>query len=133
MNAQYGNARNRRRSGSLIFGKSVVAGRKPAQTGASLQQPDDEDDDSYVAAGSEFDRDTKFITTRITADGRDGYPVEPGRYRLIVARACPWANRAMIVRRLLGWRMCCRSGSVVPRMTSAAGPLTSTPAGWTPC
>ena len=29
-------------------------------------------------------------------------PCEPGRYRLIVARACPWANRAIIVRRLLG-------------------------------
>jgi glutathionyl-hydroquinone reductase len=29
-------------------------------------------------------------------------PVEPDRYRLIVARACPWANRAIIVRRLLG-------------------------------
>ena len=57
---------------------------------------------SYVAAGGEFDRDTDYITTRITADGRDGYPVEPGRYRLIVARACPWANRAIIVRRLLG-------------------------------
>jgi putative glutathione S-transferase len=28
--------------------------------------------------------------------------VEPGRYRLVVARACPWANRAIIVRRLLG-------------------------------
>ena len=35
-------------------------------------------------------------------DGRDGYPVEPGRYRLVVSRACPWANRATIVRRLLG-------------------------------
>lgn len=57
---------------------------------------------SYVATGGEFDRDTDYITTRITADGRDGYPVEPGRYRLIVARACPWANRAIIVRRLLG-------------------------------
>ncbi|TXI53453.1 MAG: glutathione S-transferase family protein [Mycobacterium sp.] len=57
---------------------------------------------SYVAAAGEFDRDTDYITTRITADGRDGYPVEPGRYRLIVARACPWANRAIIVRRLLG-------------------------------
>ncbi|WP_408586140.1 glutathione S-transferase family protein [Prescottella soli] len=43
-----------------------------------------------------------YIPTRITADGRDGYPVEPGRYRLIVARACPWANRSIIVRRLLG-------------------------------
>ena len=57
---------------------------------------------SYVASGGEFNRDTNYITTRITADGRDGYPVEPGRYRLIVARACPWANRAIIVRRLLG-------------------------------
>jgi putative glutathione S-transferase len=49
-----------------------------------------------------FQRDRNYLTTRITADGRDGYPVEPGRYRLIVARACPWANRAIIVRRLLG-------------------------------
>ena len=57
---------------------------------------------AYVAAGGEFDRDTDYIITRITADGRDGYPVQPGRYRLIVARACPWANRAIIVRRLLG-------------------------------
>ncbi|MEB3369654.1 glutathione S-transferase family protein [Saccharopolyspora mangrovi] len=50
----------------------------------------------------EFRRDMNYIATRITADGRDGYPVEPGRYRLVVARACPWANRAVIVRRLLG-------------------------------
>lgn len=60
---------------------------------------------TYVAdktSGGEFNRDTAYITTRITADGRDGYPVEPGRYRLVVARACPWANRAIIVRRLLG-------------------------------
>ena len=56
----------------------------------------------FVEPGKEFTRDTRYITTRITADGRDGYPVEPGRYRLIVARACPWANRAIIVRRLLG-------------------------------
>jgi len=27
---------------------------------------------------------------------------EPGRYRLIVSLACPWAHRAVIVRRLLG-------------------------------
>ena len=53
-------------------------------------------------AEGEFKRDQQYITTRITADGRDGYPVEPGRYRLAVARACPWANRAVIVRRLLG-------------------------------
>jgi glutathionyl-hydroquinone reductase len=57
---------------------------------------------TYVAEAGEFKRDTDYIASRITVDGRDGYPVEPGRYRLIVARACPWANRAIIVRRLLG-------------------------------
>ena len=49
-----------------------------------------------------FVRDADYIADRITADGRDGWPVEAGRYRLVVARACPWANRAIIVRRLLG-------------------------------
>jgi putative glutathione S-transferase len=57
---------------------------------------------AYVSSGGEFSRDTNYIPTRITADGRDGYPVEPGRYRLVVSRACPWASRAVIVRRLLG-------------------------------
>ena len=56
----------------------------------------------YVNPSGEFSRDQNYITTRITADGRDGYPVEPGRYRLVVSRACPWANRSIIVRRLLG-------------------------------
>jgi putative glutathione S-transferase len=60
------------------------------------------DQGAHVTARSEFTRDTNYITTRITRDGRDGYPVEPGRYRLIAARACPWANRTIIVRRLLG-------------------------------
>lgn len=56
----------------------------------------------YTIPGQEFSRDTNYITTRITADGRDGFAVEPGRYRLVAARACPWANRTIIVRRLLG-------------------------------
>ncbi|GAA2028016.1 glutathione S-transferase family protein [Pseudokineococcus marinus] len=57
---------------------------------------------AYVTAGQGFQRDTAYIETRITRDGRDGYPVEPGRYRLVAARACPWAHRSIIVRRLLG-------------------------------
>jgi putative glutathione S-transferase len=57
---------------------------------------------TYVIEGGEFARDARYIATRVTADGRDGWPVEPGRYRLVVSRACPWANRAIIVRRLLG-------------------------------
>ncbi|MCF2587940.1 MAG: glutathione S-transferase family protein [Brevibacterium aurantiacum] len=57
---------------------------------------------SYVAKGEEFDRDTNYIEDRILADPDSQWPVEPGRYRLIAARACPWANRTIIVRRLLG-------------------------------
>jgi glutathionyl-hydroquinone reductase len=38
----------------------------------------------------------------VTADGRSGYPVEPGRYHLYVSLACPWAHRTIIVRRLKG-------------------------------
>jgi glutathionyl-hydroquinone reductase len=49
-----------------------------------------------------FKRDTTYLDGQITVDGRDGWPVEAGRYRLVVARGCPWANRTMIVRRLLG-------------------------------
>ncbi|TYP90823.1 glutathione S-transferase family protein [Blastococcus xanthinilyticus] len=54
----------------------------------------------YVEA--EFTRDSKYISDRITSDGSGRWPVERGRYRLVVARACPWANRSVIVRRLLG-------------------------------
>jgi len=81
---------------------------------------------SYVQGGAEFTRDTNYIEDRIVADpdamralpappaskvGTLGFglapqarawPVEAGRYRLIAARACPWANRTVIVRRLLG-------------------------------
>jgi glutathionyl-hydroquinone reductase len=55
---------------------------------------------SYVE--DSFERDTDYIQRRITADPDAEWPVEAGRYRLAVARACPWANRAIIVRRLLG-------------------------------
>jgi glutathionyl-hydroquinone reductase len=52
----------------------------------------------------DFQRDTDYIEDRITRDGTGAraWPVEPDRYRLVAARACPWANRAIIVRRLLG-------------------------------
>jgi putative glutathione S-transferase len=68
---------------------------------------------TYLEKGG-FERDTDYIPDRITVEegrSRDPYvgrlevptwPVEPGRYRLVAARACPWANRSIIVRELLG-------------------------------
>lgn len=80
---------------------------------------------AYVTGG-EFTRDTNYIQDRIVADtrpesfaqgvlgssighpeagvgeGAQLWPVEAGRYRLVAARACPWANRTLITRRLLG-------------------------------
>ena len=50
----------------------------------------------------EYNRDTTYIEDRILDDPQAQWPVESGRYRLIAARACPWANRTIIVRRLLG-------------------------------
>ncbi|MER6346901.1 glutathione S-transferase family protein [Streptomyces sp. NPDC001595] len=49
-----------------------------------------------------FKRSRSHFADRITADGRDGWPVAAGRYRLVASRACPWASRAVISRRLLG-------------------------------
>ncbi|MFF3908056.1 glutathione S-transferase family protein [Streptomyces sp. NPDC001848] len=49
-----------------------------------------------------FKRSRSHFADRLTADGRDGWPVEAGRYRLVASRACPWASRAVISRRLLG-------------------------------
>ncbi len=71
----------------------------------------DDDRTTYVNRGQEFQRDTAYIPDRITREERvpergpvegELWPVEPGRYRLVAARACPWASRAIIVRRLLG-------------------------------
>jgi putative glutathione S-transferase len=52
--------------------------------------------------GGEFVRQANRFTDRITADGSSGWKAEPGRYRLVVSLACPWAHRSVIVRELLG-------------------------------
>ncbi|TLP99687.1 glutathione S-transferase family protein [Nesterenkonia salmonea] len=81
---------------------------------------------AYVTGG-EFTRDTNYIEDRVVADvdavrsapaeksstigdpriaglteDAEAWPVEAGRYRLVAARACPWAHRTIIIRRLLG-------------------------------
>lgn len=70
-------------------------------------------DAENASSDGEFVRDTNYIDDRITAAASAGepteqgegifhWPVEPGRYRLVAARACPWAHRSVIVRRLMG-------------------------------
>lgn len=71
-------------------------------TDETTEHPEHTTGGTYSVAGKEFTRDTRYIPTRITLGGEDGFPVEAGRYRLVAARACPWANRTLIVRRLLG-------------------------------
>jgi putative glutathione S-transferase len=51
-----------------------------------------------------FRRHGPRFTDRVVADPQDSHqwPAEPGRYRLVVSLACPWAHRSVIVRRLMG-------------------------------
>src|SRR4051794_20953621 len=65
-----------------------------------------------TAGSGEFVRQANRFTERISRDSASSpgegpddqgrWPVEPGRYRLVVSLACPWAHRSVIVRRLLG-------------------------------
>lgn len=48
--------------------------------------------------GGQFVRDPARFRDRVTADGSSGFPAAPGRYRLIVSYACPWAHRTLIYR-----------------------------------
>lgn len=68
-------------------------------------------EDDSQKTGGRFERDTDYIPDRITRDARRPergpadvplWPVEPGRYRLVAAKACPWASRTLVVRKLLG-------------------------------
>ena len=59
---------------------------------------------AYADSSGSFRRRGPRFTDRIVASPtRDSeWPVEPGRYRLCVSLACPWAHRSVIVRRLMG-------------------------------
>ncbi|MET0999530.1 MAG: glutathione S-transferase C-terminal domain-containing protein [Marmoricola sp.] len=63
---------------------------------------------SYVEPGKGFERDMNYLADRITREPSTSsghaaeWPVERDRYRLVAAKACPWANRTIIVRNLLG-------------------------------
>jgi putative glutathione S-transferase len=49
-----------------------------------------------------FKRQESRFRRWVSADGSTEFPLEPGRYHLYVSRACPWAHRTIIARRLMG-------------------------------
>ena len=58
--------------------------------------------------GGRFERWDSVFRNWVTADGsagpsgKAGFGAEPGRYRLYVSLACPWAHRTLILRRFKG-------------------------------
>lgn len=51
-------------------------------------------------SGGRFVREPTQFHNGVTADGASGFQAAPGRYRLIVSYACPWAQRTLIFRAL---------------------------------
>jgi len=49
-----------------------------------------------------FRRQESGFRNLVSGDGSTGFPLEAGRYHLYVSRACPWAHRTIIGRRLMG-------------------------------
>jgi glutathionyl-hydroquinone reductase len=49
-----------------------------------------------------FQRQQSSFRNFVSDDGSTDFPVAAGRYHLYVARACPWAHRTLICRRLMG-------------------------------
>lgn len=56
---------------------------------------------AHLPAGG-LTRQKGTIAGAISRDGASGFLAEPGRYVLYASLACPWSQRALIVRRLLG-------------------------------
>jgi putative glutathione S-transferase len=71
----------------------------------------------FVRQPNRFGGRISPASTSAPGDGPDAHgvwPVEAGRYRLIVSLACPWAHRSVIVRRLLGLEDAISLGVVDP-------------------
>lgn len=53
-----------------------------------------------MTAGGQFKRQVSSFRDTIDKNGK--FPPEAGRYHLVVSLACPWAHRALILRKLKG-------------------------------
>jgi glutathionyl-hydroquinone reductase len=58
---------------------------------------------------------------RVTRDGSSGFPVEPNRYHLYVSHACPFSQRATIVRTLRGLAEAIDLSVLHPRWVASDG------------
>ncbi|GAA0365861.1 MULTISPECIES: glutathione S-transferase family protein [Micromonospora] len=89
-----------------------------------------------------FVRQSNRFTGRVTPhsssppgagpDEQNRWPLEPGRYRLIWCRACPWSHRALIVRNLLGLDEAISLGTVDPIRDERGWRFTLDPDGFDP-
>ncbi len=55
-----------------------------------------------IAEDGSWQRRRSAFRKWVTADGSSAFAPESGRYHLYIARACPWAHRTLIARRLMG-------------------------------
>lgn len=92
---------------------------------SDINQPITEEKKSNIATSelaNEISGEGAFVRqkNRFTTpfgNGENELPVEPNRYRLIWAPICPWAHRAVIVRKLLGLEDVISLGTVNPVRT----------------
>ena len=66
-----------------------------------------------ISGDGSFKRQTNRFT-RPFGKAEDELPVESGRYRLLWSPACPWAHRAVIVRKIVGLEDSISLGTVSP-------------------
>ncbi|WP_421385471.1 glutathione S-transferase family protein [Bacillus salacetis] len=66
-----------------------------------------------ISQDGSFKRQTNRFTVPF-GQGKGELPIESGRYRLLWSAACPWAHRAVIVRRILGLEDAISLGTASP-------------------
>lgn len=84
-----------------------------------------------IGRHGEFARQDNAFTTAF-GSGPGELPVEAGRYRLIVARICPWAHRQLIAREVLGLSDAISVGVVAPVRTDNGWQFSLDPGGKDP-
>jgi glutathionyl-hydroquinone reductase len=63
-----------------------------------------------------FQREQSVFRDFVRADGSSRFPAQAGRYHLYASLACPWASRALLMRRLKGLEGAISTSIVHPHM-----------------